>query len=110
MRRKPHKYILDKNGRPVARDDLETWARWFEPANRRVAETTVGDLRVSTVFLGLDYAWADGLPILWETMIFDKEIKEKDCDRCSASREQAEAMHEKMVATATEMTNETKPS
>ena len=91
-------YILNKAGKPIPCDDVMTWARWYESADRRVAYTHVGDLWVSTVFLGLDYRLGgDGPPILWETMAFDKERNEKDVDQCSGSREQAEAMHEAMV-------------
>lgn len=56
---------------PIPCEDLLEWARWFETANRHVAQTMVGTVRVSTVFLGLDHNWKDsGDPILFETMIF----------------------------------------
>jgi hypothetical protein len=97
MRKRPMEYILDKTGKPVREPDLMKWARWYDAADRRVADDFVGDLWVSTVFLGLDHSRDDGPPILWETMVFDKEQKEKDVDRCSGSREQAEAMHALMV-------------
>ncbi len=49
-------------------------ARLFEQHGimwRRVAQTFVSkDVRVSTVFLGLDHSWDEGPPVLWETMIF----------------------------------------
>lgn len=90
-------YILDKNGKPVRAPDLLTWGRWFENAERHVAETYIGELYISTVFLGLDHNLnPDGSPILWETMVFN-ENDSRDMDRCSGSREQAEAMHERMV-------------
>ncbi len=51
--------------------DSVTWARWFkETRNRFIHETTVGDIRISTVFLGLNYRFGDGPPLLFETMIF----------------------------------------
>ncbi len=50
--------------------DLFTWARWFEiDDNRRVAETFVGDVRISTVCLGLDHGFG-GQPEWFETMVF----------------------------------------
>jgi hypothetical protein len=65
------KYILDSHGTPVREDDLPTWAKWFETADRRVAQDIFGDVRVSTVFLGLDHNFTgDAIPILFETMIF----------------------------------------
>ena len=69
-------YVLDESGEPVPEPDLLTAARWFETANRQLAEDLVelptGTFRVSTVFLGLDHrGWGDpGPPVLWETMVF----------------------------------------
>lgn len=31
------KFILDEHGEPVRCDDLLTWAKWFESADRTVA-------------------------------------------------------------------------
>lgn len=69
-------YILDNNHKPVHKPVLES-AKWMEDNPNR---KTVGydelkdyngdDVRVSTVFLGLDHCWNGGKPILWETMIF----------------------------------------
>lgn len=53
---------------PVA-DTLE-WARWFERANRRVDESFIGNIRISTVFLGLDHGFSGGRRLWFETMIF----------------------------------------
>lgn len=63
-------YIL-KDRRPVP-VDLMTWARAFERSDqRRVAQDTVGSVRVSTVFLGLNHRFGDeGPPLIFETMIF----------------------------------------
>jgi hypothetical protein len=63
-------YRLNPEGEPVPEPDLLTWAKWFEKANRHVAKDKVGDASVSTVFLGLDHAFGDRPPVLWETMIF----------------------------------------
>ncbi len=52
--------------------------------------------KVSTVFLGLDHNFGDGPPILWETLVFGGPMNGQQT-RCAGSREQAEAMHEKMV-------------
>lgn len=59
---------------PVLEPDLLTWARWYETADRRVAEDVIGRARVSTVFLGLDHQYGVGPPILFETMIFGGEL------------------------------------
>jgi len=42
----------------------------MELQNRVVEKTKVGDVEVSTVFIGLDHGWGEGPPILFETMIF----------------------------------------
>lgn len=64
------KYILV--GKTPRKADLLEWARWFESHNRQVFETTLpDDVRVSTVFLGIDHSFSGGgYPLLFETMIF----------------------------------------
>lgn len=62
-------FILDGH-EPVA-CDLMTWARWFEANDRHVKLTEQGDVRISTVFLGLDHGWGHGeRPVVFETMVF----------------------------------------
>lgn len=51
-------------------NDLIEWATWFEKANRHVAQTMIGEVKVSTVFLGLDHGWDGKTPLWFETMIF----------------------------------------
>lgn len=92
-----NKYMLDETGKPVLVTDIFVWAKWFETAERQVAKEQVGDSTISTVFLGLDHNFSGrGAPVLWETMVFGGNL-ENDQDRCSGSREQAEAMHARMV-------------
>ena len=86
---------------PVPCADVIEWAKCFRTANRRVAETTVGPLRVSTVFLGIDHSFGGpGDPLLFETMIFGGDPiydwLDAYMDRCS-TWEQAEQMHLKAV-------------
>lgn len=72
------------------------WAEFFETADRVVKREDVGNVTVSTVFLSLDHSFGMGPPILWETMVFrGKEVME--AERCAGSREQAEAMHERIA-------------
>lgn len=87
-------YILkDKQIIPV--DDVITWAKWFEKANRHIANEKVGNKRVSTVFLGIDHGFMSEIPILFETMIFgdDEEYQER-----YATYEEAEEGHKRVVA------------
>lgn len=64
-------YILDGK-QPVHVTDVERWAVWFAaPENRRVAQTAVGPVTISTVFLGIDHNFSrSGAPVLFETMVF----------------------------------------
>lgn len=64
------KYILDADGEPQPCNDLLTWARWYEKADRTVASDTVGNAQVWTMFLSLDYSFVASAPILYETRIF----------------------------------------
>lgn len=68
------KYILE--GRTVKPcDDLLTWAEWFEQTANRIIDVdhvqdVSGEVRVSTVFLGIDHSFGDGEPLLFESMVF----------------------------------------
>jgi hypothetical protein len=74
-------YILNKKHEIVPTDSL-TATRWLCPDadgkndNRRVAYTKIGDVQISTVFLGLDHSFDDGPPLVFETMIFGGEHNE----------------------------------
>jgi len=98
------RYILDENGEPVICDDLIQWALWYEnPENRTVALTEAGDYFVSTIFLALDYAFIMGdplkqRPVLWETMVFDKDKEPVGIRARYTSREDAIAGHAEVVA------------
>ncbi len=87
-------YIL--KGHEAVPTDLMTWARWFEKGDRIVAKDTVGEVRVSTVFLGLDHSFGTGPLLLFETMIFGGPL-DGDMDRYT-TWEQAEAGHAAMLA------------
>jgi hypothetical protein len=89
------KYILQGHT-PVPVYDVYEWATKFDNDTRRVGLFTIGDVMVSTVFLGLDHQYGDGPPLLFETMTF-KGQEDIGCERCS-TWEQAEAMHARAVA------------
>lgn len=87
------KYILE--GKNVIRADFMTWAKWFETADRNVAKTMVRDIRVSTVFLGLDHQFVDGPPMIFETLVFGGSL-DQEMDRYS-TWDDAEKGHDAMV-------------
>lgn len=89
------KYIL-VGKKAVPTDSLEEWELMYEGASRIVAKDRIGDVRVSTVFLGLDHSFGDGTPLLFETMIFGGPHDQYQ-DRYS-TWEEAEAGHAKALA------------
>ena len=91
-------YILSDDGQQViACSDIRKWGKWYEYANRVVKQEEVGNMWISTIFLGIDYGWGNGAPIVWETMVFKNNLKGEEMDRCAGNREQALAMHQNMV-------------
>ena len=86
------KFILNAKGEPIPEPDLVTWGRWMQTQAGIVKQEVIGGSRVSTVFLGLNHNYGEGPPIFWETMVFGGLLNGEQ-ERCSGSREQAEAMH-----------------
>lgn len=69
------KYILDDAGEPLPCLDLLEWGRWMEDNSDRMRvllDELPNDVRVSTVFLGLDHGFG-GPTLLFETMVFRGE-------------------------------------
>ena len=88
------KYILGKN-HELIEADLITWAEFFESKDRIVAQENVGEVRVSTVFLGIDHNFGEGEPLLFETMIFGGERDEEQYRY--ATWDEAEKNHKTIV-------------
>jgi len=90
------KFILDGQT-PVECPDLIEWGQWMQTADRHVAKTKINDnVKVSTVFLGLDHSFGEGPPLLFETMIFGGE-HDQYMERFE-TWEQAETGHKVAVA------------
>jgi len=92
-------YILGENRNIIPCPNLFEWSAWLETSGdlRQVKLDMFAWGRVSTVFLGINHQWGEGPPILWETMVFGGPLDRKQ-DRCAGGIEQAEAMHEAMLA------------
>ena len=91
-------YILEGKT-PVFEPNTLTAGRFFESIdNMIVARTTVDDVLVSTIFLGIDHNFGDGPPLLFETMIFGG-TEDSYQERCS-TWEEAEEQHKKACAVA----------
>ena len=86
-------WVLD--GHEPKRVALADWLAWVSAGpSRRVAEDTIGDAWVSTVFLSVDHGFG-GRPILFETMIFGGQY-ENGCWRYG-SWDAAEAGHRRVA-------------
>lgn len=85
----------DKNGDEIT---MEQWGVLFQDKSYQVlAQDTILDVMISTVWLGIDPGIAidpDRLPLIFETMIFNEE---NPCYRW-ATEEQARKEHERLVA------------
>lgn len=69
LRTGPHLYTLYGKEVVPCRRTL-AWGRWFEKERYPIGRDYIGDVRVSTVFLGIDHS-------LFETMIFGGERSEE---------------------------------
>lgn len=64
-------YKLDENNKPVLTESIDEYLDWERNNSRTIARHIIGDVIVSTVFLGLDHSWDGEIPVLWETMVFN---------------------------------------
>lgn len=91
-------YILD-NKTVKKIQDVQTWASWYETADKRVKLDCIGNCKISTIFLGRNYRWFDnGRPLLFETVVFGGKLNQNQW-RCSTWNEaiiQHEAVCEKV--------------
>lgn len=91
-------YVLDEHGEPKPVANVLAWAKSYDKQDRVVKRERVGTTTFSTVFLGLDHSFGGKVPVLWETMVFGAGLLDHKLDRCGGSREQAQAMHERMCS------------
>ena len=86
----------DHDGNPIG---VWEWVRLFESLDRLIVRTRVDDdVEVSTVWLGLDYSFGLGTPLIYETMIFGGEHDEYQWRY--PNRDAALAGHDQAVALA----------
>jgi hypothetical protein len=94
------RYFILVDRKPVA-THLMAWAEWLQKSQveRIVAQTGMGDITVSTVFIGLNHNMAENPPLIFETMIFGGELD--GYTKRTSTWEQAEtAHHEACLKTA----------
>lgn len=93
------RFVLNERGDAVAEPDLMKWGAWMETAERHLAlDKLPNGAKVSTVFLGLDHSFDEGVPILWETMIFGGQHDQEQWRY--ATRDEALKGHKKAVELA----------
>lgn len=65
-------YILEGK-KPVPTWDLNAWGKFMESPERIIAQENIGDVFISTVFLGIDHSFKfdqEESPVLFESMVF----------------------------------------
>lgn len=66
---------FDRKGEPI---ELDEWVELLgQPEYKRVAGDIIGPYWVSTVWLGLDHGWGVGDVLIFETMVFGDDLKER---------------------------------
>lgn len=65
-------YILDESNKLLA-VNVEDYINWSRLNSTIVKQDKIGEVFVSTVFLGLDHSFNSSIPILWETLVFGIE-------------------------------------
>lgn len=98
-------YILDDENKPV-RSTIVDCSMWLQnnPERKAVKQEHIGNIFISTVFLGLDHAWNSDIPVLWETMIFGGKHNQYQ-DRYT-SHEDALEGHQKAINLVNSTENE----
>lgn len=94
----------DKQGKPLDREQYFELLKTSGPDYKRVAFTKVGDIDISTVWLGLDHRYGDGDPVIFETMQFGGDAG-GDADRY-CTLEEARAGHVAWVKQAMDLTDD----
>lgn len=85
----------DKQGAPLTREEYSELLAAIGWDYKRVAKTEIGDIQISTVWLGLDHQYGDGPPLIFETMQFGGN-DDQECERYSTI-EEAKAGHDAWV-------------
>jgi hypothetical protein len=67
---RPQFYILAEDGSTPIPSNIDGWVKWRMTHNPQLAWDKVNDVRISTIFLGVDKTILSDVPLLWETIIF----------------------------------------
>jgi len=82
-------YILDENNNVIRTNDIEIWSNFFKSKRRFLFYNKNDKYEVSTVFLGINYAYDDELsPLVFESMVFEHNSRaDLDLNRYSTYEE-----------------------
>jgi hypothetical protein len=82
-------YILDKNNNVVETSDVEEWSKFFKSKRRFLFYNKNDKYEISTVFLGINYAYDDNLnQLVFESMVFEHNSRaDLDLNRYSTYEE-----------------------
>lgn len=81
----------DRDGNPM---DVLEWALAFEFGNQ-IDKTVIGDVLISTIWLGIDHSFGYGPPLIFETMIFNGGLDQEQWRWHTV--EEAQAGHDRVV-------------
>lgn len=90
-------YLLDENKKPYSVALEESYKLYEDMEMKITARDYVGDILVSTVFLGMNHNFdrESDTPVLWETMVF--KGKYDDYMERYTSHEEALAGHKRIL-------------
>jgi hypothetical protein len=95
-------YTLAADGRTAQPARGAAWDEWYRTAERRVHQTRVGRVVLSTVFLGIDHTFGLGRLELWETTVFKPtgvEVAGRYATYDDAVRGHGQCVHAQVLAT-----------
>lgn len=68
-------YAFDKEGNPIS---FREWSELrHDPDYHRVALTEIGEISISTVWLGINHGISEDEPIIFETMVFGGSLEQE---------------------------------
>jgi hypothetical protein len=83
----------DPDGNPITMDE---WLVLWAERDHHIAFTEIGGAEVSTVWLGFDYSFGQGVPLIYESMVFGGP--HDHTQRRYPNRDAALAGHDQLVA------------
>jgi hypothetical protein len=90
---KNQRYILSGN-EPQSCEDIVEWAMWMGESNHQIARDEIGDICVSTAFIGIASGKVKGMPLLFETMVFPSNLVKRYTTYQQAMEGHSQILHD----------------